>query len=78
MPSWICKIFQFLLGVVAVLVDAAAESIKIIGDAVWDVLESVVTGVGGVLGLDGSTVALLGAGLLAFVFLRQKEKRSDV
>lgn len=73
MLSFVCKIFQFILGVVSILVDTAAEAIKVIGNALWDVLESVVTGVSSALGLSSFPLLLIGGGLLFFLITRKKD-----
>lgn len=70
MPSWLCKLFRFLLNVAEITIETIASAIKTVGNAVWDVLESVVEGVGGVLdGIFSSPTLLLGIGAVALFFL---------
>lgn len=77
MPSWLCKLFRFLLNVAEITIETIASAIKTVGNAVWDVLESVIDGVGGVLdSVFSSPTLLLGVGAVALFFLL-KGKEDD-
>lgn len=74
MPNWLCKLFRFLLNVAEITIETIASAVKTVGNAAWDVLESVVEGVGGVLdGVFSFPTLLLGLGAVSLFFLLKGE-----
>lgn len=80
--SFLCKIFNFFLGVITMVVDTVAGVIKVVGAAVIDVLESALDAVGGALGSlfgsGGLMMPLLIGGAAWFLFLRKKDDKQPL
>lgn len=72
----ICKLFNFLLTLFVNTVEGVAFALKTVGEVALDLLGSALDSVGDLLGVSGTTIAWLGAGLLLF-FLLRKEKGDD-
>lgn len=71
MPSWLCKIWQFVANVLGKIIDFVLDVVKKIVGMVVEAVNAVVDGLFG-----GNFFLLLGAGLLAyFVLTSDKEKR---
>lgn len=66
----ICKLFNFLLALFVNAVEGVAYALKTVGEVALDLLDSALEGVGGLLGVSGTAIAWIGAGVLLFFLLR--------
>lgn len=73
MPSFFCKIWNFVAGLLTAVVDLVATLVRTLADIVVDLVDDLVDSVFGSAGVI--TLAL--AGLLAFLLLRKKDGDED-
>lgn len=73
MPSWLCKIWNFIANILGKIVDFILNVVKKIADFVVDVIESV----GDALFGDGNFLLLLGVGILAYFVLTSDKDSKD-
>lgn len=62
----LCKLFRFVLNVFTQVVDVVASAVKVIGGAAVDVLTDLLSSVGNMLGIDGSTLMWIALGVGAY------------
>lgn len=74
MPGWLCKIWQFMLGLVNAVLDIILAVVKTLVDFVVDVIEAVAEGVGGLL---SNPLLLVAAGLALWYFLGKDDEGDD-
>lgn len=78
MPSWMCKIFRFLLNVAEVTIESIAGAINTVGNAVWDVLENVIDGAGGLFGnILGKPALLFGLGIAGYLIFTNSDEEKE-
>lgn len=77
MPSWLCKIWNFLSNVLGKIVDFILNVVKKIVDFVVDVIESVIESVGDALFGGGNFLLYLGLGVLAYFVLTSDKNDSE-
>lgn len=73
MPSWLCKIWNFLSNVLGKIVDFILSVVKKIVDFVVDVIEGVVDSLFG----GGNFLLYLGLGLLAYFVITSDKDDSE-
>lgn len=75
MPSWLCKIWNFLANVMAKIIDVVMGAVKQFLDLAVEAISSLAEAVG----FSPGTLLLLGAGVLLFFLLKnKKEDDSDI
>lgn len=70
----ICKLFNFILNIFVATVEGIAFALRTVGEIALELLVDAADAVGNALGINGTTVLWLGAGVLAFFLLRNNDK----
>lgn len=80
MPSWICKIWQFVMNVMGKVIDFVMAVLKGLLDLAVAALDAVVDSVGDLLGSPGGILLLILGGFVVYKLITSKddEKKLEI